>query len=85
MKPLRWANCTAHAGVVNLHDARLTQGRDRLGLAAEAGQLPRSPQRSVDRHEHEVIGERGDLEVFVNISQMTVSHMNLTETTDSNQ
>jgi uncharacterized protein YbjT (DUF2867 family) len=29
--------------------------------------------------------ERGDLEVFVNISQMTVSQMSLTETTDSPQ
>ena len=28
---------------------------------------------------------RGDLEVFVNISQMTVSQMSLTETTDSTQ
>jgi uncharacterized protein YbjT (DUF2867 family) len=29
--------------------------------------------------------ERGDLDVFVNISQMTVSQMNLTQTTDSPQ
>src|SRR6516164_1653878 len=29
--------------------------------------------------------ERGDLEVFVNISQLTVSQMSLTETTDSPQ
>src|SRR5262245_59139427 len=29
--------------------------------------------------------ERGDLEVFVNISQMTVSQMSLTETTESPQ
>ncbi|MGH9519287.1 MAG: NAD(P)H-binding protein [Terriglobales bacterium] len=29
--------------------------------------------------------EHGDLEVFVNISQMTVSQMSLTETTDSPQ
>src|SRR5262249_23494588 len=29
--------------------------------------------------------ERGDLEVFVNISQMTVSQMNLTRATDSSQ
>jgi uncharacterized protein YbjT (DUF2867 family) len=29
--------------------------------------------------------QRGDLEVFVNISQMTVSQMSLTETTDSPQ
>ena len=29
--------------------------------------------------------QQGDLEVFVNISQMTVSQMNLTETTDSPQ
>jgi uncharacterized protein YbjT (DUF2867 family) len=29
--------------------------------------------------------DRGDLEVFVNISQMTVSQMNLTQTTDSPQ
>lgn len=32
-----------------------------------------------------VARERGDLEVFVNISQMTVSQMSLTETTDSPQ
>jgi NAD(P)H dehydrogenase (quinone) len=32
-----------------------------------------------------VARERGDLEVFVNISQMTVSQMSLTETTDSTQ
>ena len=29
--------------------------------------------------------QRGDLEVFVNISQMTVSQMSLTETTESSQ
>jgi uncharacterized protein YbjT (DUF2867 family) len=32
-----------------------------------------------------VARERGDLEVFVNISQMTVSQMSLTDTTDSPQ
>jgi NAD(P)H dehydrogenase (quinone) len=32
-----------------------------------------------------VVRERGDLEVFVNISQMTVSQMSLTEMTDSPQ
>src|SRR3984957_5794034 len=32
-----------------------------------------------------VARQRGDLEVFVNISQMTVSQMSLTETTDSPQ
>src|ERR687886_398110 len=66
------------------------------GLVVEALRRRGLPVRALVRREDEraealrataaaVARARGDLEVFVNISQMTVSQMSLTETTDSTQ